>query len=492
MADLSSTDLPSATQYSALIAANSDLRTQVWSELVRRDAREKNILKRFIGAEGSNMPICEKRDLKAGGSDKVTFTTVAPIRGQGVLGEDVLKGNTDSLRFGTFNVTVDLLRHAVSFTQVLKLHRFTGKTLDEISADLMADWYGRKEQDDCQVVLRDTARLINSGDENIIRVGQRSSTDDLTLSDLLDTETIEHGKQILTSLGAEYLGVDTDVAGAEVPQYMLFGPDYFVKGLRRNASFLQQLREAGIRGTSGNELFTGKMPLWDNNLIFSHQVKVDTALGRQGSPLQPTAYLGAAIAGAGATEITGGGTANSAGATAHDYFAYFPGYTWSMINGDTTFTDSDTYYAMIYNINSDRKYEIISYTAANNDGTKLTVTREVDADSQKTNLTAAGRYSNVHPSGSLVIPCNKYGVPYGWALQMGANALYYARGAIDMEQIFHYDDFANAKNQAHITAVGVQSVRGFSAYQDTANRYPNFVLIEGAIDYPNLDLVDLT
>ena len=79
--------------------------------------------------EGSGAPVVEKRDLSAGGSDKVTFTSVAPIRGQGVRGEEILKNKTGKLKFGTFSVEVDLIRHAVAWTQVIKLMRFTGKTI---------------------------------------------------------------------------------------------------------------------------------------------------------------------------------------------------------------------------------------------------------------------------------------------------------------------------------------------------------------------------
>jgi hypothetical protein len=81
-----------------ITSATSDLRTRLWSELVTRDAREKNVLAKFIGSEGSGSPIVEKSDLSAGGSDKVTFTTVAPIRGQGVRGEEILKNNTGKLK----------------------------------------------------------------------------------------------------------------------------------------------------------------------------------------------------------------------------------------------------------------------------------------------------------------------------------------------------------------------------------------------------------
>lgn len=499
----SGVDLPNATQYAGLINADNTLRTEIWSELVKRDARDKNIFKAFIGGESSGKPICEKRDLKAGGADKVTFTTVAPIRGQGKLGEDTLKGNTDSLEFGTFDVQVDLLRHAVSWTQVLKLLRFTGKTIDQLSAQIMSDWYGHKEQDDIQVVIRNTI-LINAPEQNVVRVGLRATDDDIQLGDTLDTDTLELGKQQLIGMGAEELQMDTDRSGAEIPQFMFFGPDVLTRGLRQNTAFLQQLREAGVRG-DGNETRTGKYPLWDNNIIFNHNIRIDTAKGRQGSPLSPRAYLGAALTDGGTATgvtVTGGGTRNSAGTDdTHDFFANFRGYNWAITSAATNpiAESSPTTYAIIYNLTgADKgKYEIVQVTG--NDGNALTVntydeainTADLALTEMNFHLDAAGRYTGNHPSGSLIIPCNKYGVPLVYGIHMGSNAVYYGKGGIDMEQIFHYDDFANAGNQAHLTAVGVQGVRGFSLYQDTADRYPNAVLTVGAGYFAGLSFVDL-
>ena len=94
------------TSYAGLLNgdSNSDLRSRLWSELVSRDAREKNVFAKFIGGEGSGKPITEKRDLSAGGSDKVTFTTVAPIRGQGVRGEEILKNSTETLDLSLIHI----------------------------------------------------------------------------------------------------------------------------------------------------------------------------------------------------------------------------------------------------------------------------------------------------------------------------------------------------------------------------------------------------
>ena len=195
--------------------SSNELRTQLWSELVTRDAREKNVFAKFIGSEGSGSPVVEKRDLSAGGSDKVTFTTVAPIRGQGVRGEEILKNNTGKLNFGTFNVEVDLIRHAVAWTQVIKLMRFTGKTIDQLSAEVMSEWSGRTEQDHIQQCLRDTC-LGNSTSNLIDGYGASAN---LLYTEGLSTDIIQEAKQALIAQGGEPMNVGGDDK-TEIPGYL--------------------------------------------------------------------------------------------------------------------------------------------------------------------------------------------------------------------------------------------------------------------------------
>ena len=71
---------------------------------------------------------------------------------------------------------------------------------------------------------------------------------------------------------------------------------------------------------------------------------------------------------------------------------------------------------------------------------------------------------------------------------MGEGALYFARGSVTNEQIFHYDDFANSGNEAHLSAVGVQSVYGLAAYEDTSERIPGVQLVECVRQVPGLSI----
>lgn len=489
-------DLSLVTSYVDLITAQPSMRKELWSETVRIDARNMNVLKASIGGEGSKKPFIDKRDLTAGGAQKVTFTTTAPVRMKGTMGESELKSHTGTLEFGDFGVIVDLRRFAVSHNQLLMYLRFNkGLTPKQLSRKLMTELWGRMEMDDLQITLRNKAWFA-SDQPNVFFIGGGSSVEDITMGDTFDTTTIEQAANQLEGQGAMALATEEDVAGYEVPQYQVFGPKLLLAPLENEQKFREALLHAKERGDS-NPHWTGRMPMWKNNVIQRHAVIDDSANGRQGSPLQPRARLGVALASGAEATVTGGGAYNSTGdktdLVLFDYFSYFPGYYWKTYTGETAPTDTATYYAIIYNVTGANrgKYEIVSYAAADNDGNLLETTREVDADDQKTKLTVAGRYSNVHPTGSLIIPCNSQGVPIGYALHMGAEALFLARGAIDAERIQHKDDFENDSGQAHLHGIGIQGIRGYSPYEDTIGRYPNFLLVVGAIEYPGLDLVDL-
>ena len=465
--------ITNTTSYADLLKgeANSDLRSRLWSELVTRDAREKNVFAKFIGGEGSGKPITEKRDLSAGGSDKVTFTTVAPIRGQGVRGEAILKNNTDTLDFGTFNVEIDLVRHAVSWTQVLKLMRFTGKTIDQLSAEVMSEWMSRTEQDQIQFVLRQ-ACYKNTGSKNVISGYGTGASGALKYVDGLSTDIIQEAKQALIANGAEPMNTGGD-ENQEIPGYLFFAPDAVLRPLRSDPDYLEAITSADVR-SADNKLYSGSYAKWDNNIIANHNVIIDTARGRQGSPLLPTFYAYSDVD-AGSKIATDGDTfANFRGA-----YVKVPGGGGDAVGDD----DSGTYY--ILGIDPAGKTRLYSYAQnAIEDGatdfSDITLTLESGTVDTKGDDNFA--------AGSMFVQANELGTPIGYALAMGKDALYFAKGSIYGEQIFHYDDFANSGNEAHLSAVGVQSVYGMGVRKDTRGRFPGIQLVECVRQVPGLSL----
>jgi len=480
--------IQNTTSYADLLKGDSqsDLRSRLWSELVSRDAREKNVFAKFICGEGSGKPITEKRDLSAGGSDKVTFTTVAPIRGQGVRGEEILKNSTETLDFGTFSVEIDLVRHAVSWTQVLKLMRFTGKTIDQLSAEVMSEWMSRTEQDQIQYALRQICIKSPVG-SNLISGYGTGAGGELKHVDGLSTDIIQEAKQALIANGGEPMNTGGD-ENQEIPGYLFFAPDACLRPLRSDPDYLEAITQADSRG-SDNKLFSGSYAKWDNNIIANHNVLIDTARGRQGSPLLPTLYAWDAV-----NDATAG-----IGALDGDYAANFRGAQVRIPGGGgVAMGDNDAGTFHILGIDTDGTVALYSYTQADiNQLGQIALTRVANADTgfdtvgnanqaAMTNLKADN--DNAFEAGALFVQANALGTPIGYALAMGKDAMYLAKGKIYGEQIFHYDDFANSGNEAHLSAVGVQSVYGMAARHDTKSRVPGVQLIEVVRQVPGLSL----
>lgn len=473
-----------ATTYEDLIASDPSFETQVWEDVVHEEYKKHDVFNQFTGGEGSGKPVVKKSEepgLKQGKTRKVSFTNVARIGGQGVMDEVQLTGNEAKLNFATYDLTLGLLRHAVGWTQVLGLFRLGRGTPSQISAALMAEWYGQKVADDKMVALRDDA--LKSSTDNLYVVGGYADFDDLESADTISTQEIENSKGMLQGNGFKPIEMESGQMGSENPQALFFGADEGLRALKSQTTYLAAVKEARERSSS-NPQFTGHYVNWDGNIIFRHNVVESTTDGRLGTPLRPMARLGTALADATPTSLTGGGSLNPAGVS--DYFANFPGFPWKFHDDQVLPTDNRTYYAIIFNP-TDKKYEGVSYTAAGfaANGSTLTVTRAVASVLD----TGHARYSNAHPEGALIIPCTSNGVPFTFFLHMGQMALCQGTGVFELEQISRKDDYANKKGQAHLEAIGIQATRGFAAYQDVRGRRPNYMLVAAALELPQLDLV---
>jgi hypothetical protein len=208
--------------------------------------------------------------------------------------------------------------------------------------------------------------------------------------------------------------------------------------------------------------------MWDGNVIANHNVIIDTADGRQGSPLLPTAILTAA------KTLAAGGDLN----LGSDCFANFVGFDAKIPGGGGAVYPSSFAGGNILLVDPSGKFAVASYTG--NTGAKLTGLADVGINQSSKESTLVGDWA----VGTMVYQANSEGTPIGYALAMGKSALYYAKGSVFNEQIFHYDDFSNSGNESHLSAVGIQSVYGMAAYQDTNNRIPGVQLIEAVRQIP--------
>ena len=380
--------------------------------------------------------------------------------------------------------------------------RFTGKTLDQLSAEVMSEWASRMEQDLLQLVLRDTC--LNKGEQNLLSAyGADTTNGALEYTEGLSTDIIQEAKQRLIANGAGPMNTGGD-GNQEIPGYLFFAPDALLRPLRSDPDYLEAITQADSRGPE-NKLYSGSYAKWDNNIIANHNIIIDTAAGRQGSPLAPVTVMPAGLsASVNGWDITHSDSANILndytvaasdvyGASGTDVWANWPGAAAtsaaSIPGGGGALhaaeTASDHYVLIVDANNAYCAFAIASFgdiTAGTGGGNAyMKLGAQVGAS------TLAGQ--TLALTGPLTFYlANLAGTPIGYALAMGENALYLARGAVTNEQIFHYDDFANSGNDAHLSAIGVQSVYGMAAYEDTNNRVPGVCLVECVRQVPGLSI----
>ena len=291
---------------------------------------------------------------------------------------------------------------------------------------------------------------------------------------------LEHLKQNLISQGGEPTQLRTDgKSGHEIPGYLFFAPDAGLRPLRADSDYLNAIHYADAR-SGDNKLYSGEYAMWDNLLIYSHNNIIDTANGRQGSPLAPTYFLktGESLA----HDANGAATVKLGTAASGDHFANFPGANLDLISGDDQWDITGTHYFLAICMSGSNRGKVkhFSYSGVSADFSQLLSVKAETANQAA--LTSAGigntmSAANFGP-GDMIVPCDAGGCPIAYGVMMAKNALYYAKGAVDAEQIFHYDDFANSGNQAHLNSIGIQGIRGWRAYEDTDGRIPGLQLIE--------------
>jgi hypothetical protein len=325
-----------------------------------------------------------------------------------------------------------------------------------------------------------------------------SGSSAIAYSEGISTDIIQEAKQALIANGGQPMNTGGDI-NQEIPGYLFFAPDACLRPLRSDPDYLEAITQADARGEN-NKLYSGSYAKWDNNVIANHNVIIDTATGRQGSPLAPVAIMPAGL-GAGSVNGWDASAANlnqytpiqgdSFGAADTDLFANFPGAVYTVPGGGGVkhvARTASNHSLLFVDANKDYLAFNIDYFHSGNPAvpggnSHVKLGAQVDGT---THLTGQA-------GGALVGPISIYlandrGTPIGYSLAMGEGAMYLARGSVTNEQIFHYDDFANSGNEAHLSAVGLQSVYGMAAYQDTNGRVPGVVLVEAVRQVPGLSL----
>lgn len=484
--------MPISNIASDFVSQSTDNKVRTWASgfIVAEEEADP-----FVRLEntGADAVIAQRQDLTKAQGDEVIFRTRSGLFGKGTRG-DTTPTTPEKVKQSTHSVRIDYVHHMSEWSK-----RTEQIIDDELASGLnvmMGAWWGRKKRDDLMMTLIARGSSVRS---NIVFAGNKGSRELLRSADTVSYDTVVNMGQVLRTLGAQPAinrlsrshSVQRSVKG-----FFFLGTGEGFQSLKNSSDYRQAVRDGGIRGVE-NPLFTGEFADLDGNVIWPWDPVDHDGAGAVGSALNPKAFLGTAITAADAAlDITGGGNATDGADTEKEYFQFFSNhdYKFGTESGESVGADTSTdRYVMIYNVTGVDAGKWGFYRFRINDGNKLTVhsaaSRLASSLGTRTNTTVGNVTWNgsvntaAHPSGSIIMECNSYGVPIGRTLVLGRHAGYRAYGR---EAYVRTPDDTLAGGFQRRT--WIRGCYGQATFKRRDGICPNYLVVEHALKYAGLNL----
>lgn len=478
---------------------------ELWKKGVQLSEAAENFFNQFEGPTES-YPVMSIRDLSRGAGSKITFRTMAQLYGEGVTGDTLVNDNTEDFRVGAYNLTVDFLRHAVSYNRRLEEKTALASELKSNVPVMLGNWLGRIKTEKLMKMF-----LHKGGSKNYIYAGNKTGVNALRSADVVSYDGIIAAGQQLRTRGARPATVAT-INKNKINRYVVVSTGEGLLSLKSESKYLAAVQAAAAAEGYNGVQFTGGFVDLDGHAIRQFDPTDHDGFGAIGSPLNSKASAATAVdstTGSSAISLKGGGAASAIDKAA--YFKHFSGYAYKFIEGDTLSTgagfgptqQADGFVLLINPTNG--KYNIFHYSA--NNGTTLTLDRTLFSGTTETTgafrrlaaadwnstysanvSTASGAafHSNntttTFPVGSLIIECNSSGVAIGRSLVLGAMAAVRGYGSLDGERSEENHD-GEFVRKTYIT-----SIFGQSPYVRPDGEQPNYLVLTHAVNYAGLTL----
>lgn len=468
----------------------------MWEKTVDRYAENEDF---WQSAEGDSKDsiIATRTDFSKGMGQKLTIRNLSgyynePHYGDTPFGEDT---EFEKDLMNEYDLTIDVVRHATSYNE--RAGQITGLA-GEISRGVpqrLGEWLGRLKSENLDMMFVNTVPT-----ENILRPNGKSDTT-LAAADGLSWKYVMTSAGYLGRLGGERARVSKNRGANAALRLTLVASRTALTVLRLDSDYVDRVKNAGVRGME-NPIFRGLNTDIDGINIVEREIIDHDGEGAIGSPQEPRAKLGVAIA-AGTTtfDVTGGGNATSAAKTEKLYFKYFGGYAYKFSSG-TTLTPDNTNprYLLIINppnaATDPNKIGFYSYTTGNN-GNKITIVNRLGSAASGARVTTlggvtwnagvwAGKQTEVHPIGSLILEANANGEPIGYSFLLGRAAALRGYG-------IHRAKRGEVKEEdGFLTKVFIRSYFGQRIRINRQSQAPGVVVLKHALHYQDLSMLPTT
>lgn len=229
------------------------------------DTIKESFFGRFMSSDGSSI-VHERTDFTKKRGDTMYFPMRYRLTGDGVTGNQTMKGKEQKLETASFSVTLERYRNAILDDGALTRQRSPFPLPEEMRRALI-DW-GVERIDK---LLMDA---LMASPTTALYGGDAVSTATLEATDLLTPALLSKAKvQALTQRSSKAIPLNPIMIGGRRHLVLLASPDA-VYDFKRNSEYQESVKDAMVRGTE-NPLFKGMIEtadaIWDGVLIYSHE-----------------------------------------------------------------------------------------------------------------------------------------------------------------------------------------------------------------------------
>jgi len=481
----------------ASLAAQAEA-SKIYDKVLRTFEQTSDHGEQFEGASTSAL-ITTNTDLAKGAGMHMKIRTMAGLHDEPFEGDEIFEEEDDyeSLVLNDFDLKVDFVRHATRYTQRSGMVMGLESQLKAGVPKQLGLKTGRTKWERMLMLMRERS----SSNNQIIANGRTMAT--LKSTDNIVFDTVVSGATVLKSQGSSPATVRVGKHGHEkIMGYVVFATTDSLFSLETDSTYKSLLENAGDRG-AGNLMFNGGFSLVRGNIISPFNPIDHDGEGAVGSPANPKAFCGLAIAAPSTGNETillkGGRNATAAAKTKKKYFKWFPGYAYRMGFGDTLTPDAGPHYALAINPPTGAnagKIAMFKYTTGN-DGNAITITQRLHSAILGGNCHTtvgsvtwdtgvwAGLHTNVVDLGATIIPCTERGVPFADAFVVGAGGV--VRGYGSERNSIH-----TQTEQDFIYSVYSKSIFGQAVFEDAQGNKPGVLRLRHAIKYAGLNIPVVT
>lgn len=468
---------------------------KLWSQGFLQAEQSADFFANLEGT-GPSAPIQVKTDTSKGKGQKITFSVLSGFYDEPHIDEELFHTPDDfeELAMSDFDLTVGWARHGVRNLELTEeVMGMRGEIASRFNVE-QGKWVGRLKSEQIFQLI-----MLKLNSDNVFYAGGKT-LHTLTAADALAWDEITALGQMIKPLG----GLPADIRGrnskAPVWSNIVIPTEAAMNSLKLDPDYKTVNSNAGVRG-DGNTLFSGTVRDIDGHVLHVYDPKDHDGVGAIGSPLNPKAQLGVAIAAAATgnetLDITGGGNATAAAILKKKFYKYFDGYAYKFLGLGAHTASTDEKYLLVINpknaATDPGKIGMYAYTVGN-DGNRIRITKRLGAADLGTYVKQtigsvtwntgvwAGKHTNVHPSNATVIPCNAKGQAIGDTPMLLRSGILrgYGKYRGKRSQSDHEGEFVMDR---FVTTVFGQVIR-----EDRLGRHPGVARLRHALNYPELGL----